>query len=208
VARAGARLAIALLAAGAMASGTAPAWAGRASAAGDSPEMAAAAIARACPCAGPLLGGSWRSHSEYVACAYGEVRDLARRCELRLRDAAPALRAASTGACGRRGDGTPNTGLCTAPGLVVACDVVHSAHAESCEECDAALSGDLVRCARAVDGKGTEHRDCASPASGRLPRRGRTVEVRSAVDCASCVAKLGSERPAGVACLAADCPPL
>jgi hypothetical protein len=167
-----------------------------------------ASIAAACPCAGPLLGGSWRNHAEYVGCVYREARALARALSLRWRDAAPVLRAAASSSCGARRAGEPNVELCTDPGLVLACDVLRSAHAETCDECEAALAGDLVQCARAIDARGTEHRDCASPASGRFPRRGRIVETRSGVDCASCIAKLGSERPGGVACLVADCPPL
>jgi hypothetical protein len=171
-------------------------------------EVAAAAIADACPCAGPLLGGSWRNHSEYVSCAYGVARDLARRGEVRQREGAPAVKAALANACGRTVRGTPpNAELCTDPGLVVSCDVLRSAHADSCEECDAALAGDLVRCARAVDTRGSEHRDCASPTTGRFPRRGRVVEVRFAADCGSCLDKLGTEQSEGVACLAVDCPP-
>lgn len=167
-----------------------------------------AELARACPCAGPALGGGWRSHSEYVSCVYHAALNLARISAVRWRDALPAVRAASAGRCGVSVAGDGNLNVCLPPGGVIACELLRTAHADDCSECDAALAGHLVRCALSVDVQGTEHRGCAAPGSSRVPAFGRVIDTRSAVDCESCQAKLGSPASDGISCLVADCGPL
>lgn len=172
----------------------------------------AAALERACPCAGPAWGGSWASARRYRACVRRELRSLVREDGLSALQAARAFRRARRSSCGRPPEladplpGEAEVRLCTSGGAL-ACTPLGRVHADSCEECDAALDGRLVGCARYRELDGAESSICGGP----LPRRrgtARRIDRRSAPDCARCLAELGTERPEGVECSRWSCGPL
>jgi hypothetical protein len=157
----------------------------------------------ACPCAGPARGGAWASPDAYRSCVRRELRAAVNRAEIPEAKARCARRAAVQSSCGVRSATPGNVEVC-GPGVTLACETVLTAHVDDCTECDAALAGELVECARYADGAGAEAIECGA----RLPAvRGaaRVVERRTGVDCGSCTAKLGTERPEGVTCLRAAC---
>jgi hypothetical protein len=157
----------------------------------------------ACPCAGPARGGSWGSPNPYQACVRRELRAAVQQGAITEAKARRARRAAVRSSCGLRSSRPANVEVC-GPGVTLSCETVRTAHVDDCAECDAALAGELVECARYADSAGAETVECGE----RLPAvRGasRVVERRTGVDCGSCTTKLGTERPEGVTCLRAAC---
>ncbi len=172
-----------------------------------------AALERACPCAGPAWGGSWASARRYRACARRELRGMVRRGELGAMAALRAFRRARRSSCGRAPEqsgvlpGQGEVRLCRPPGIHLACTPVGRAHADACEECSAALDHRLVGCALYREPGGAESSLCG----GALPRRlgaARRVDRRAALDCESCLGKLGTDRPEGMECTRWSCGPL
>jgi hypothetical protein len=159
-------------------------------------------LERVCPCAGPALGGSWPSQRPYHACVRRELRSLVRVGATTAALARRAHRAALGSECGVRTAVPWNVQVCGA-GAVLACETAQTAHVDDCVECDAALAGELVECARYA-GPAGEDLACGE----NLPAvrgSGRAVERRTAIDCGSCLEKLGTPKPAGVTCLRASC---
>ena len=164
-----------------------------------------AAVEQACPCSGPAIGGAWRSHRDYASCVSRAVRALARAHDVRLRHLLPLLKETAINTCGVRRPGPANVNVCTESNVQLACETVRTAHADACDECQAAIEGRLVTCARLAGGHGGEATTCRGPDSAAPTLGGRVLEVRTGLDCASCEAKLGTPKPAGVSCLQALC---
>jgi len=155
-----------------------------------------------CPCEGPAIGGSWPSHGAYVSCVAQLTRNRLKSRQISGHDAILVLRQAARSACGVRGHAPANTSVCGAQ-ISLDCATVRTAHADDCTECDAALTGELVVCARSRDAAGDESTSCGLPP--RPAPGSKIVDLRSGVDCASCEAKLGTSATEGVTCLEASC---
>lgn len=186
---------LALLTAAALATASAPATAAAAG--------ANDAVAGACPCAGPAAGGSWRSHGQYLACVTRAARREAHVSSLRRDEVRAIVRDGGRSTCGARSREEANVQVC-APNPSLPCPIVRTAHVDDCSECSAALAGELVHCARVASASGMQGDVCGTATRiGALGKR--AVERRTAVDCNSCKAKLGTPLGEGTDCVAALC---
>jgi len=187
---------------GTLAPGAAPA-AGEQSALLLPPSAAPDIGGSSCPCSGPAIGGAWRSHGQYVSCVVRTARDEARRGALTAFEARQAIRDGARSPCGRSRRDEGNVRVCgTNP--VLPCPTVRTARVDDCTECAAALAGKLVRCARVAAASG-EERDVCGERSRRGASGAQVLDERTGVDCASCKAKLGTPRGAGLDCVVASC---
>ena len=171
--------------------------------AADAAASATDAIASACPCTGPAIGGSWRSHGQYVSCVTRAARRAARIVPLSGAEVRTIIRDGAHSSCGVSSREEPNVRVCaTNPSLP--CPTVRTAHVDDCAECSAALAGELVHCARVANDAGEQGDVCGT--ATRIGAFGkRAVDHRTGVDCASCKAKLGTPRVEGTDCVAALC---
>ncbi|HEY8515854.1 MAG TPA: hypothetical protein VIS07_10115 [Candidatus Binatia bacterium] len=168
-----------------------------------SPSAAVDLLATSCPCSGPAVGGRWRDNDHYLACVAHAARAGKRRTDVRVTSTAREPSDAQSSSCGRTRPIEGNVRVC-GPNPVLPCPTVRTARVDSCEECDVALAGRLVRCARVARMNGGTADVCGTTATGRIIA-GRAIDVRTGVDCASCKAKLGTPRPAGLDCVVAAC---
>lgn len=160
-------------------------------------------VARDCPCAGPVTGGSWRSHGQYLSCVTRSTRRDARAALLTAGESRAIVRELARTTCGKGSSAPGNVRVC-APNPVLPCPTVRSAHVDDCSECDAALAGELVHCARIANAAGVQGDTCGT--ATRINALGkRAIEHRTGVDCASCKAKLGTPAGDGTDCLLAAC---
>jgi hypothetical protein len=165
--------------------------------------LASDAVAQACPCSGPVSGGSWRSHGQYLSCVGREARRAARMSALSPRETRAIVRDGARTTCGKTTRIPGNVRVCEHnPSLP--CPTVQSARVDDCAECDAALAGKLVSCARVAGASGAEAAFCGTPARIRAFGK-KVVERRTGVDCASCTAKLGTPAGSGFDCVVAAC---
>jgi hypothetical protein len=165
--------------------------------------LASDAVAQACPCSGPVAGGSWRSHSEYLSCVSRAARSAAQANGASVREMRAIVRDRARATCGKTTKATGNVRVC-AQNPSLPCPTVQSARVDDCAECDAALAGKLVHCARVAGAGGATTDSCGTPS--RLRALGKNVvERRTGVDCASCMAKLGKPAGSGFDCVVAAC---
>lgn len=173
-------------------------------------EASTIAVDDLCPCHGPITGGSWARRADYRACVTRSTAKLLRAKLITRADARARLKVSRASSCGKpAGDlAGANVRVCMAsPDGALGCPMIAGAHVDGCGECAAALEGRMVTCAtvgaadasRTVCGKG----DARSLAGSR-----RVLDVRTGIDCGSCEAKLGTDRPEGVTCLAGACGPI
>jgi len=161
------------------------------------------AVASACPCSGPAFGGVWRNHGQYLSCVTRAARGAAKTAGLAKSDARQIVRDGARSSCGKPSRDPGNVRVC-AQNPVLACPIVRTARVDDCTECEAALEGRLVRCARVAARSGATSDVCAD--AGRIRTLGgKILEQRTGVDCASCKAKLGTAAPEGLDCVAASC---
>lgn len=161
------------------------------------------AVASACPCSGPAIGGTWRNHGQYLSCVTRAVRREARTTALAPGDARRIVRDNRRSACGKSAKEEGNVQVC-AENPVLPCPTVRTARVDDCSECTAALEGRLVQCARVAARSGATTDTCSD--SGRIRTLGgRIVEQRTGADCASCKAKLGTPAAEGLDCVSALC---
>lgn len=167
------------------------------------PGSAADAVTTACPCSGPAIGGVWRNHGQYLSCVQRSARQAARQAGIPASGVRGIVRDGARSSCGKSARDAGNVRVC-AQNPVLPCPTVRTARVDDCTECAAALEGRLVRCARVAARAGTTSDVCAG--GGRIRTLGgKIVEQRSGIDCASCIAKLGTPAPAGLDCVAARC---
>jgi len=161
------------------------------------------AVAAACPCSGPAIGGVWRNHGQFLSCVNRAARQAARSAGLPAAGMRSIVRDGARSACGKAARDPGNVRVC-AQNPVLPCATVRTARVDDCTECAAALEGRLVRCARVAARSGATSDVCAG--DGRIRTLGgKIVEQRTGVDCASCAAKLGTPAPEGLDCVAARC---
>lgn len=171
--------------------------------AADAAASASDTLASACPCAGPITGGSWRSHGQYVSCLTRAARAAARTASLASAEVRTIVRDGTRSSCGITSREEANVRVC-APSPSLACPIVRTAHVDDCTECAAALAGELVHCARVAGGGGVQGDVCGTATRiGALGKR--VLEHRTGVDCQSCKAKLGTAQGEGTSCVAALC---
>jgi hypothetical protein len=161
------------------------------------------AVASACPCTGPVAGGSWRSHGQYLSCLTRAARNAGRNNGLTNGEVRTLVRDGARSSCGVSTRQEPNVRVCTTnPSLP--CVTVRTAHVDDCSECSAALAGELVHCGRVANAAGVQGDVCGNATRiGALGRR--VIEHRTGVDCDSCKAKLDAPQVEGTDCVAAFC---
>lgn len=171
--------------------------------AADAAASASEAVESTCPCTGPVSGGSWRSHGQYLSCVARAARGAARTYDLANPQVRAIVREGARSSCGVRSREEGNVNVC-APNPSLPCPIVRTARVDDCAECSAALAGELVHCARVANAAGVQGDVCGTAARiGSLGKR--AVEHRTGIDCQSCKAKLGTPQGEGTDCVAAQC---